>query len=380
LFRLLVAVAARFLAHWLERGRMNLYELSDAVKARGIYVARGDEGKTWSSCPVAGCHGTMTASENGHGLMAECTDGHDLREILDEFEPDGRGAKPYEPKGVEPPAAWVEGEPCDPFAESPEPLEAFPGIPFAYRPASVLVSAPTGSGKSCLLEAALYDAVMSEPYQLRGAYLSGEVGQAEFNARVRDLAERRGDDIEDGSLLNRLGRSLRWLDLPPVIERAWRDPELWADDVARLYNVVAIDPVSSVASALALDFDKSNSDYVEYHDRLIKPLIDRGVLVLQVDNIGTRSKPAAAPRACPRSRTRRTSCCRAASGLGRRSRSRRSRSAASGPRSGAVTSGRSTAPPNASPQRRRPRAGRAARSGRPRSWSGSAARSRPIPA
>jgi hypothetical protein len=179
-------------------------------------------------------------------------------------------------------ASWLEGTPVDPLAEPPEPLPAVPGIPFAYHPASVLITGPTGSGRSALIEALLYDAVRSGG--LRAAYLSGEVTQGEANARAGDLADRRGDPLDDalrGELAN-----LRYLDLASTIERAWQDPQTWADEMQRLYAIVAIDPLSSVASTLGLDFDKSNSDYVDYFDRLVKPLTDRGVLVPQVDNIG----------------------------------------------------------------------------------------------
>jgi hypothetical protein len=34
---------------------------------------------------------------------------------------------------------------------------------------------------------------------------------------------------------------------------------------------VVIDPVSAVASAPDLDFDKSNDDWVRFYDRLVQP-------------------------------------------------------------------------------------------------------------
>lgn len=188
----------------------------------------------------------------------------------------------YELIGDTAPPDWLQGTPVDPLAEPPEPLPAVPGIPFAYHPASILITGPTGSGRSALIEALLYDAVRTGG--LRAAYLSGEVTEGEANARAGDLADRRGDPVDDalrGELVN-----LRYLDLAPTIERAWQDPLTWADEMQRLYPIVAIDPLSTVASTLGLDFDKSNSDYVDYFDRLIKPLTDRGMLVLQVDNIG----------------------------------------------------------------------------------------------
>jgi hypothetical protein len=47
-----------------------------------------------------------------------------------------------------------------------------------------------------------------------------------------------------------------------------------------------MDPLSSVAGALDLDFDKGNSDYITFYDRLVQPLADAGVAVALVDNIG----------------------------------------------------------------------------------------------
>jgi hypothetical protein len=108
--------------------------------------------------------------------------------------------------------------------------------------------------------------------------------RANGNARAADLANRRGDTIDD-ELRDQL-TNLRYLDLATVIEQAWRNPVEWADNMQRLYAAVAIDPLSTVASTLRLDFDTSNDDYCAYHDRLIKPLIDRGMVVLQADNIG----------------------------------------------------------------------------------------------
>lgn len=270
----------------------NAVDVGIELERAGIPSAalNGDGPPGWEAvCPCCGTGGVIRWREGDHGWT--CANDCDPSRIADEIHM--RSAREWNtpaPERIE--AGWLDGIGCDPFSEPPEPLPSLPGIPFTYRPASVLITAPTGTGKSCLLQAGLYDlATAASADQMRAAYLSGEVDQGEFNARARDLAERRGDDLEvDGPRLDRLARCLRWLDLGPVIEQAWADPHAWADDMARLYSVVAIDPVSSVASALGLDFDKSNSDYVAFHDRLIKPLLDRGLVVLQADNIGHASE------------------------------------------------------------------------------------------
>lgn len=41
-----------------------------------------------------------------------------------------------------------------------------------------------------------------------------------------------------------------------------------------------------MASALGLDFDKSNADYVAVYDRLVQPLVTAGLLVVLLDNVG----------------------------------------------------------------------------------------------
>ena len=76
------------------------------------------------------------------------------------------------------------------------------------------------------------------------------------------------------------------MDLSSTIVRAWSDPISWIDRVAASYDFVGIDPLSSVASALDLDFDTSNRDYVGFYDKLIAPLVARGLLVELLDNIG----------------------------------------------------------------------------------------------
>ena len=47
-----------------------------------------------------------------------------------------------------------------------------------------------------------------------------------------------------------------------------------------------IDPLSTVASVLDLDFDKSNAEFVRFYDRLVQPLAAAGVAVVMLENIG----------------------------------------------------------------------------------------------
>jgi hypothetical protein len=181
----------------------------------------------------------------------------------------------------EPPDDWLTGTPLDPLAVPAEPLPALPGLPFAHRGSGVVLVGATGGGRSSLIEAGLYDAARAG---LRCAYLGCEVTPDEFNARAADLAKRRGHPVDD-DLRSRLA-SVRYLDLPSVIVKANTDPGMWARGMIDAYDIVAIDPLSAVASALGLDFDKANSDYVSFHDRLVQPLIAGNLLVIVADNIG----------------------------------------------------------------------------------------------
>jgi KaiC/GvpD/RAD55 family RecA-like ATPase len=178
-------------------------------------------------------------------------------------------------------STWLKGEPMDPVAVRLEPLQAVPGVPFAYPGASAVIVGETGGGRSALLEACLYDA--SKAGQ-RCAYLGGEITQEEFNARAAVIAHRRSDRIE-AELRAQLA-SVRYLDLFSTIALAWRDPQAWVSGVVGAYDIAVIDPLSAVASALDLDFDKSNADYVRAFDRLFQPLTKLGVTVLIVENVG----------------------------------------------------------------------------------------------
>src|SRR5690606_26747914 len=45
-------------------------------------------------------------------------------------------------------------------------------------------------------------------------------------------------------------------------------------------------PLSAVAAALGLNFDKDNADYVGWYDRIIEPLRAAGPAIVALDNIG----------------------------------------------------------------------------------------------
>jgi hypothetical protein len=177
-------------------------------------------------------------------------------------------------------AHWLDGAPMDPAAEVPEPLPSIPGFPYLHAGVGALLVGPTGTGRSSLMEAGAYDAAAAG---LRVAYLGSEVTGAEFNARSADLASRRGDTIDD-ALRFTLSR-VRYLDLASVVVRAFDYPDDWARDAVQ-YDVVIIDPLSAVASALDLDFDTSNAEFVRFYDTLVQPLVAAGVAVVMLENIG----------------------------------------------------------------------------------------------
>jgi hypothetical protein len=205
-------------------------------------------------------------------------------------------AQEWREQGAHTPALrWLEGTPMDPKAVSPDPLPTVPGFPYAHRAAGVVIVGPTGGGRSSLVQVGCYDAARAG---LRIAYLGSEVTEAEFNARAADLARRRGDTVDD-ALREQLARC-RYLNLASVIARAWRDPSAWSREAAESFDVIVVDPLSSVASTLGLDFDKSSADFVRYYDALAQPVISLGLLLVHVDNVGhgpdskTRAKGASA--------------------------------------------------------------------------------------
>jgi len=169
----------------------------------------------------------------------------------------------------------------NPLAEPPEPLPALAGFPYLHRGACALIVGPTGGGRSSLVQAGAYDAARAG---LRVAYFGSEVTVGEWNARGGDLAARRGDTVDTG-LLGELGRA-RYIDLPTAITQAWNDPAAWVEAVPRRYDILVIDPLSAVASALDLDFEKSNQEFGTFYDRLIQPITADGIAVVLLDNVG----------------------------------------------------------------------------------------------
>jgi hypothetical protein len=182
--------------------------------------------------------------------------------------------------GARTPPEWLTGRPMDPAAVSADPLPLLAGVPFLHAGKGAVISGPTGRGRSSLVQACLYDAAM---LGVRCAYLGAEVTPDEFDARAAHLADVRGDEVGD-ELRRELAR-VRYLNLASVVTQAWNDPDAWLAGV-QAYELVAIDPLSSVASALDLDFDKSNAQFVAFYDRIVQPIAAAGVAVVMVDNVG----------------------------------------------------------------------------------------------
>ena len=176
---------------------------------------------------------------------------------------------------------WLIGEPLDPTAACTEPLPTVPGFPFLHPGKSALISGPTGGGRSSLAQAGLYQAATAG---LRGAYVGNEVTRQEFNARGARLAALYGDAVDDG--LRTALANIRYLDLGSVLAYAWTEPGRWTGGVTDAYDVVVIDPLSSVAAALGLNFDQNGADYIEFYDRLVQPVLTAGVPIVLLDNIG----------------------------------------------------------------------------------------------
>jgi len=188
--------------------------------------------------------------------------------------------EPDEPN-AEAGGSWLTGAPMDPAAEKPEPLPTLPGLPFLHAGASAMIVGPTGGGRSSLIEACLYDAARAG---LPCLYLGHEVTESEFNARAASLAEIRGDALTD-QLRAELARA-RYLDLTTTAARAWDEPTTWAEGVAQLYRVVVFDPLSAVESAVGLNFEQRNTEYIRFFDRIVQPVTARGVSVVLIDNVG----------------------------------------------------------------------------------------------
>jgi hypothetical protein len=176
---------------------------------------------------------------------------------------------------------WLMGSPMDPLATPADPLPALAGFPFLTAGVGAVIVGPTGGGRSSLIQACAYDGARAG---LRVLYMGHEVTEEEFNARSAKYVDLRGDVIGD-ELLNDLAR-VRYVDLGGVIATAWERPDEWAEGIAARYDVVAIDPLSAVESALGLNFEQSNRDYIGFYDRLVQPVVKRGVTVIAADNVG----------------------------------------------------------------------------------------------
>lgn len=198
---------------------------------------------------------------------------------------------------VPPPATpdWLVGVPMDPFGVSLSPLPTIPGFPMHHFGMYSEWSGPTGGGRSETIQAGLYEAALSGIPTL---YLGHEITQDEFRVRTRKLAQMRGDEITDE--LRESLSAARYVDLGPVMAQAWAQPQEWVAAIIAHYRLVVIDPLSAAASALDLDFERSNTDYEKFYDALIQPLTKQGVAVMALDNTGheakSRSKGASAKR------------------------------------------------------------------------------------
>ena len=261
---------------------------------------------------------------------------------------------------------WLAGSPMDPTATPAEPLPTLAGFPFAHPGAGIVIVGPTGGGRSSLVQACLYDGAGAG---LRGAYLGSEVTEPEFNARAAVLAEHRGDTVND-ELRVCLARA-RYLSLASVVTQAWENPGGWVDGIAAAYDLIVIDPLSAVASALDLNFDQSNAEFVKFYDRLVQPLTTlAGADVAMRRTSVMRSKPRAARRASALSPTVPTSPSAARSSRARPdSSSEPTRSGRSELRSSAATSGSLIARLRRSSVVSPPPATGPRRSVRQRSWS-----------
>jgi uncharacterized protein len=237
-------------------------------------------GRTATDCPL--CGQATAVDRHGDRHVFRCFGGHTDTEIVGALDPAVLLELAAATNGkASPDTGWLEGDPMDPTAVAAEPLPTLAGFPFMHPATAAVVSGPTGAGRSSLVQACAYDAACD---RLRVAYLGSEVTLPEFNARAADLAARRGHSA-DGKLRAHLAR-VRYLNLARVIAQAWNHPSEWREAIVARYDVVAIDPLSAVASALNLDFDKSNADFVRFYDRLIQPLVDGGRAVVMLENIG----------------------------------------------------------------------------------------------
>jgi hypothetical protein len=186
---------------------------------------------------------------------------------------------------------WLAGQPMDIRAEIPARLAPLAGYPFACRGQGVIISGPTGGGRSSLVQACAYDGALEG---VRTVYLGHEISQEEFNARGARLAALRGHE-DDDEIVDVLCRNVRYLPLMETIRSGDGARERWAEDMSHAYDVVIFDPMSAIASALGLNFD-SNEEYARFYDRLVQPLTARGVAVVKLDNVGHGPDSAQRPK------------------------------------------------------------------------------------
>lgn len=242
--------------------------------------------KAWHAAQIRACE-----REPDEGLAEPvAAEAYEDDDDADVFAPNGDQAPDIGAGEHGAPSGWLDGSPMDPQATPGEPMDTTPGVPFSYAGACTLIVGATGGGRSTLGQAAEYDHALTGG---RCAYLGSEVVYDEFCARAADLAARRGDELGD-ELGGHLAQ-VRYLDLAGTIAQASADPAGWCAGIAERYDLVCIDPLSAVASALNADFD-SNAEYLRFHDRLIAPLTSRGVPVILIDNIGHDPDAKARPK------------------------------------------------------------------------------------
>lgn len=154
-------------------------------------------------------------------------------------------------------AEWLVGLPMNPAGTPAEPLTTIAGFPFLHPGCGVVIVGPIGGGRSSLIQAGLYDAAKAG---LRSAYLGHEVTKEEFDARAAKLAETRGDEVDDE--LRAALAQVRYLELTNVVGYAWEDPEAWVAGIQSSYQIVAFDPLSAVESAIELNFEQRNNEFI----------------------------------------------------------------------------------------------------------------------
>ena len=143
---------------------------------------------------------------------------------------------------------------------------------------AAIISGPSGKGRSSVIQACLYDAARQG---IRSAYLGSEVTKPEFNARAALLAKKRGDDAKQ---IRTEVAIVRYLDLTNTLAAAWQRSEKWVKGVAGRYDLVVIDPLNDALAATKSKHE--NEDYVTFYMRLVQPLVDAGVAVVILANVG----------------------------------------------------------------------------------------------